>query len=154
MRSLIRSMQRLEPALAWVQSLLLLFIRLNVAKAFFASGLTKLRDWDITVAIFTDEYHVPLLSPSVAALLGTTAELALPVLLAFGIAGRFGALGLFVFNIVALIAYPALEEAQLVHHFYWGVMLATVALFGSGKLSIEALIVRRWFRPSTSAVIA
>ncbi|XLM23140.1 hypothetical protein MKD33_16725, partial [Chromobacterium piscinae] len=26
---------------------------------FFSSGLTKIADWDITLALFTDEYHVP-----------------------------------------------------------------------------------------------
>ena len=52
--------------------------RLYVAKVFFFSGLTKLRDWEITVALFTDEYQVPLLSPELAALLGTAGELVLP----------------------------------------------------------------------------
>ena len=44
-------------------------------------GSTKIEDWNLTVALFENEYHVPLLSPPVAALLGTAAELALPVLL-------------------------------------------------------------------------
>ena len=48
--------------------------RLYVAQIFFASGLTKLRDWDITLALFTDEYKVPLLSPEIAALLGRLAQ--------------------------------------------------------------------------------
>jgi hypothetical protein len=30
---------------------------------FFRSGLTKLRDWDATLALLMDEYHVPLLAP-------------------------------------------------------------------------------------------
>ena len=55
------------------------------------SGLTKIHDWSITVALFTDEYHVPLLPPGVAALMGTATELSMPVLLALGLATRFGA---------------------------------------------------------------
>ena len=29
----------------------------------FLSGLTKLRDWETTLTLFADEYHVPLLPP-------------------------------------------------------------------------------------------
>jgi putative oxidoreductase len=32
-----------------------------VAQVFFSSGQPKLRDWDITLALFADEDHVPLL---------------------------------------------------------------------------------------------
>jgi len=53
--------------------------RFYVAGVFFRSGLTKLRDWDTTLALFADEYRVPLLDPTLAAYLGTGAELALPV---------------------------------------------------------------------------
>ena len=50
-------------AIVWLealQPLALLAARLFVAQAFFASGLTKLRDWETTLALFSDEYHVPL----------------------------------------------------------------------------------------------
>ena len=48
-------------------ALLLPGFRLYVAQVFVMSGLTKTRDWSNTVALFTDEYHVPVLSPPVAA---------------------------------------------------------------------------------------
>src|SRR5437763_13134836 len=60
----------LQPAFA-------LAVRLYVARVFFLSGLTNLRDWHITVALFTNEYHVPFFMPEVAAALGTTAEVGL-----------------------------------------------------------------------------
>jgi len=50
-----------------LQPLLLLGFRLYVARVFLLSGLTKIHDWSITVALFTDEYHVPILPPAVAA---------------------------------------------------------------------------------------
>ena len=68
-------------ALESLQPLALLAARLVVAQAFFASGLTKLRDWDTTLALFEDEYRVPLLDPVIAAWAGTAGELLLPVLL-------------------------------------------------------------------------
>ena len=46
-----------------LQPLLLLGFRLYVARVFLLSGLTKIHDWSITVALFTDEYHVPILPP-------------------------------------------------------------------------------------------
>jgi len=65
-----------------LQPLLLLGFRLYVANVFWMSGLTKTRDWSITVALFTNEYHVPLLPPALAAAMGTTTELSMPLLLA------------------------------------------------------------------------
>ena len=100
-RSFVPHWQRLVAVLESLQPLALLAARLTVAQAFFLSGLTKLRDWDTTLALFTDEYHVPLLSPELAAVLGTAGELVLPALLVLGLGGRFAAAGLSVVNVVA-----------------------------------------------------
>ena len=62
--------QRLVTALEAMQPLALLAARLHVAQVFFLSGLTKLRDWDTTLALFADEYHVPLLPTALAAAMG------------------------------------------------------------------------------------
>jgi hypothetical protein len=67
----------LNAALDALQPLAALLARGYVAEAFFKSGLTKLRDWDITLALFQDEYKVPLLPPDVAAVMGTGGELGL-----------------------------------------------------------------------------
>ena len=45
-----RQIDRLQP-------LLLLAFRLYVARVFFMSGLTKIHDWSVTVALFTDSYE-------------------------------------------------------------------------------------------------
>jgi|GEM_PF-6878642 len=71
-----------------------LAIRLWVAQVFFMSGLTKIRSWSGTLALFEYEYQVPLLPPAVAALLGTAAELTLPILIAIGLATRLSSLAL------------------------------------------------------------
>jgi putative oxidoreductase len=126
-----------------VQDLLLLGARLFVAKAFFASGLTKLRDWDITLALFQDEYKVPLLPPELAAVLGTGGELVLPVLLAFGLTGRFAAAGLSVLNVVAVISLSEIAPAALYQHQLWGAMLLLVWFWGPGRLSLDRLLFNR-----------
>ncbi len=121
-----------------------LALRLWVANVFWKSGLTKIQSFETTVFLFTHEYHVPLLSPQVAATLGTFTELFFPVLLALGLAGRFSAAVLFIFNIVAVISYPDLNEFGLEQHQIWGLMLLVLVLHGPGKLSIDHWITRRW----------
>ncbi|MEY3445796.1 MAG: hypothetical protein RIR45_551 [Pseudomonadota bacterium] len=120
-----------------LQSPLSLLARLYVAQVFFASGLTKLRDWGTTVALFTDEYHVPLLSPELAALMGTCGELVLPVLLVLGLAGRFAALGLLVVNGVAVVSLSEIAPAALQQHITWGVLLLALAVFGCGRWALD-----------------
>lgn len=130
-----RGLEFLAPALD-------LGIRLWVANVFWKSGLTKIQSWDMTVALFEHEYHVPLLSPELAAVLGTATELTFPVLLALGLAGRFSAFVLFAFNIVAVISYPDLNEIGLKDHVYWGILLLVTLLHGSGKLSLDHVLRR------------
>ena len=135
----------LTRALDALQPLAALLARLYVAQVFFLSGLTKLRDWGVTVALFTDEYKVPLLSPPVAAALGTLGELALPVLLVLGLAGRFSALGLFVVNVVAVISLSEIAPAAMQQHVFWGALLAGLAIYGLGPWSLD-----RWLAPAGS----
>lgn len=127
-------------ALGTVTPLLDLALRYLVAEAFFKSGLTKIASWDTTIALFENEYAVPLLPPELAAYLGTATELALPVLLVLGLFTRPAALVLFVFNIVAVISYPDLSEGGLKDHFYWGLLLLVTLFHGPGKLSFDHLI--------------
>jgi putative oxidoreductase len=132
---LSQGLQALQPAAA-------LLARLYVAQVFFLSGLTKLRDWEITVALFTDEYQVPLLSPALAAWLGTAGELLLPLLLVLGLGARFAALGLSVVNAVAVLSLAEIAPAALQQHILWGVLLAGLAIYGPGRWTLE-----RWAWP-------
>jgi len=133
---------RFVAVLESLQPVAQLAARLYVAQAFFLSGLTKIRDWETTLALFNDEYHVPLLPPGLAAVMGTGGELVLPVLLALGLAGRFAALGLSVMNVVAAISLSEIAPAALQQHVFWGSLLAGLALWGPGALSVD-----RWLAP-------
>jgi len=124
------------------QHLALLLARCYVAWVFFASGLTKLNDWETTLFLFEYEYQVPFLSPAVAAFLGTAGEIILPVLLAFGISTRFAALGLSVVNIVAVISLEEIAPAAFAGHVIWGLLLGLNVLWGSGILAIDTLIAK------------
>lgn len=124
----------------WAAPIFDLSIRLYVAHAFFLSGLTKIRDWSVTLALFENEYAVPLLPPALAAIMGTAGELVLPVLLALGLAGRFGAAGLFVVNAVAVTSYPDISELGRQDHVLWGALLLVILCHGPGRWSLDGLI--------------
>jgi putative oxidoreductase len=121
-----------------------LLIRLWVANVFWSSGLSKIQSVETTLQLFQYEYSVPLLPPEIAAYLSMFAELTFSFLLAFGLAGRLSAAALFFVNIVAVISYPALEEAGLIQHQLWGLLLLVPLLHGPGKLSLDHLIRRRF----------
>ena len=142
-RTLVPHWQRLVAGLESLQPLALLAARLTVAQAFFLSGLTKLRDWDTTLALFADEYHVPLLPPELAAVMGTAGELVLPVLLVAGLGGRFAAAGLSVVNVVAVLSLAEIAPAALQQHVFWGCLLLAVLLWGPGRWSADAVLQRR-----------
>jgi putative oxidoreductase len=128
----------------WLTPTFDLAIRLYVANVFFKSGLTKIQDWTSTVALFQNEYQVPVLPPELAAVMGTAGELGLPVLLALGLAGRFGAAGLSVMNVVAVIAYADLSDLGRQDHLLWGVLLLVTLLHGPGRWSLDHLLKDYW----------
>lgn len=125
------------------QPLAALMARLYVAQVFFASGLTKLRDWETTVLLFTYEYHVPLLPPAVAAVVGTGGELVLPVLLVLGLGGRIAPIGLSIMNVVAVVSLSEIAPEALQLHIIWGILLAGLSVYGVGNWSAD-FWVRRW----------
>jgi putative oxidoreductase len=147
MTSLVQNLgptwRRAIGGLELLQPLAQLAARLYVAQAFFLSGLTKIRNWDTTLALFQDEYHVPLLPPELAAVMGTCGEVGLPVLLVLGLAGRFAAAGLSVVNVVAVLSLAEIAPAALQQHQFWGSLLIGLLLWGPGKLSLDAVIARR-----------
>lgn len=127
----------------WLQPLLLLVIRLHVSWIFFKAGLNKIQNWETTLYLFEEEYKVPLLTPHLAAYLGTGGELVLPVVLTLGLLGRLSALKLFALNAMAVISYPAIWEGGFYDHKLWGLGLLIVVLWGPGKISLDYLLCKQ-----------
>jgi len=127
-----------------VQSLFAFALRLYVGRVFFASGLIKLSNWDATLALFTNEYHVPVLSPHLAAVLGTAAEVGLPVFLVLGLGTRVAAVALFIFNLVAATSYPDLSPAGLKDHILWGALIMVIFVYGPGRIALDAWLAKRF----------
>ena len=139
---------RLARGLDRLQSLLLLVTRCYVGWQFTKSGWLKFTSWETTLSLFRDEYHVPLLPPHLAAVLGTCGELGFPILLYLGLFTRLGALGTLFVNVMAVISYRQVLlsegfEAALGQHVLWGFMLLVLTIFGPGKISLDALLERR-----------
>lgn len=135
-------------ALAMLESYLTplfdLAVRGYLSWVFFRSGLTKIQSWDSTLWLFENEYSVPYLSPDIAAWLATATELSLPVFILLGLGSRGAAAVLFVFNAIAVLSYPDLDIGAVRQHYLWGALMLVLLFHGAGKLSLDALIKRRF----------
>ncbi|WLH80653.1 MULTISPECIES: DoxX family protein [unclassified Pseudomonas] len=139
-------------------SLIAFIARFSIAAVFWKSGQTKVEGFAVdliggtfelgeprlaasTLPLFRSEYHVPLLSPEVAAHMAAFAEHFFPVLILVGFATRFSALALIGMTLVIqLFVYP---DAYPTHGTWIAVLLLLVAK-GPGRLSIDQLIARRY----------
>jgi putative oxidoreductase len=131
---------RLIGSAGWFQAAALLVIRLWIAEIFFTSGLTKIKSWTTTIALFEDEYKVPLLSPETAAYIATFAELVLPVLLIFGLMTPLSALSLIGMTLVIeVFVYPDTTE-----HYYWLLLLGVLLTHGGGKFGLDYWLLKRF----------
>lgn len=116
-------------------------LRLAVATVFWNSAMTKLSNWDTAIALFADEYKVPLLPPELAAYLAASIELIAPVLLVLGLMTRPAAailLGMAAF--IEVFVYPLAWPT----HLQWAAMLLVLLCRGPGALSLDHLLQRRF----------
>ncbi len=121
-------------------TLLAIPLRFAVATVFWNSAMTKLPSWDTTIALFADEYKVPLLPPELAAYVATSIELSMSVLLVLGFLTRPAAAVLLGMTIVIeVFVYPQAWPT----HIQWAAMLLVLLARGPGKFSIDWLIRRR-----------
>ncbi|UQS15485.1 DoxX family protein [Pseudomonas sp. HS6] len=139
-------------------SLIAFIARFSIAAVFWKSGQTKVEGlaidlidgtfqigWphlaDSTIPLFQSEYHVPLVSPEIAAHMAAFAEHFFPILILMGFATRFSALALLGMTLVIeLFVYPDAYPT----HGTWAAVLLYLMSTGPGKLSIDHLIARRY----------
>lgn len=129
------------------EAVLLLAMRLYVSWQFLISGWLKLQDWESTLFLFREEYHVPVLPPATAAVFGTAVELLFPLLLIVGLLTRYAALGLALVNVMAVVSYAhvllaAGFEAAIGQHCLWGTLLLVILVFGPGRFAVDSLVER------------
>jgi len=115
-------------------ALLALPLRFAVATVFWNSGMTKLANWDTALALFADEYRVPLLSPELAAYMAASIELSTPVLLVLGLLARPAAAVLLGMTaVIEIFVYPQAWPT----HIQWVAMLLILLCRGPGALSLD-----------------
>ncbi|AZE59801.1 MULTISPECIES: DoxX family protein [Pseudomonas fluorescens group] len=138
-------------------SLIAFIARFSIAAVFWKSGQTKVEGFAIDLVsgtfqwgepklaasalwLFRSEYHVPLVSPEVAAHLAAFAEHFFPVLILLGLATRFSALALIGMTLtIQLFVYPDAYPT----HGTWIALLLLLLAKGPGSLSIDHWIARR-----------
>ena len=129
-------------------SLALLLLRLTLAMPFYKSGLTRWDGWFNlsfgTKALFSDEYRlhvfgqeIPFPQPELVATMASTAEIVLPILLAFGFLTRYAALGLLCMTAVIELTYP---DGWQNFHLPWATMALAIMAFGPGAISLDRLL--------------
>jgi putative oxidoreductase len=121
--------------------LLALAARMAIAAIFFQSGRTKVDGWftvtDSAIALFREEYRLPLIAPEIAAPLAATAEHLFPLLLVLGLATRLSALALLGMTLVIQVfVYPDAWPT----HLSWAALLAYLAGRGAGPLSLDRVL--------------
>lgn len=134
-------------------SVISLLARLGIGATFLRSGLIKVEGitfdnafmylMDVnkwangnTIALFRDEYKLPLLSPELAAYSGTMMELSMPILLFMGLFTRFAALALLGMTItIQIFVYPNAFDT----HATWAVCCLFLMKYGAGLFSVDAL---------------
>src|SRR5262245_7190110 len=114
-----------------------LLFRFAIAGVFLKAGLTKVASWDTTVALFRDEYKVPVLSPEFAAAMASSVEIGCSVLLVVGLASRLATLPMLgMLLTIQLFVYPSAWPEHLV----WGSILLFLLTRGAGAVSVDRLI--------------
>ena len=128
-------------------SLTQLVLRFALALPFWRSGVLKwdgfLQLKDTAIFLFSSEFKLYLPggpygfpAPELVAFLAGSAEVALPILLVFGLASRVAALGLLVMTLVVQLTVP--DGWPL--HITWAAMALGVMAWGPGRLSLDHLI--------------
>lgn len=137
--------------------LIALIGRFSIAAVFWSSGQTKIQwlalnfvsgefqlGWphlsDSAIALFRDEYKLPLISPEIAAPLAATAEHLFPFLILIGLGTRFSAFALLVMTLVIQVfVYPGAYPT----HGTWAAVLLYLMAKGPGRLSVDHWLASR-----------
>jgi putative oxidoreductase len=132
--------------------------RFSIAAVFWKSGQTKVEGlaidfingefqfgWphlsDSALALFKEEYRLPLLPPELSAYMAATSEHVFSVLILLGIATRFSAAALLGMTLVIeIFVYPDAYPT----HGVWAAVLLYLMAKGPGKISLDHWIARRY----------
>jgi putative oxidoreductase len=131
--------------------LIALSARIFPAAVFWQSGQTKVAGWHLkpsAIALFQNEYQLPLIDPTVAAYLSAFSEHLFPILLVIGLATRFAAFALlFMTAVIEIFVYPDAWPT----HGVWATCFLLLIARGAGVCSLDHLIARRYRTSATAS---
>jgi len=118
--------------------------RIFPAAVFWQSGETKVAGWHLkpsAIALFQNEYQLPLIDPTIAAYASAFSERFFPILLVIGLATRFSALALlFMTVVIEIFVYPGAWPT----HGVWATCFLVVIARGPGSISLDHLVARKY----------
>ena len=138
-------------------TLIAIVARFSIAAVFWKSGQTKIDGLAIDIvegtftwgwprlsesalALFQDEYKLPVLPPDLTALAAAGAEHLFPLLILFGLATRLSAMALLVMTLtIQIFVYPSAYPV----HGVWAAVLLFLMARGPGWLSLDHWIAQR-----------
>ena len=124
--------------------LIALAARVFPAAVFWQSGQTKVAGFHLkpsAIALFQNEYQLPLIDPVIAAHISAFSEHFFPILLVIGLATRFSALALlFMTAVIEIFVYPGAWPT----HGVWATCFLVVISRGPGWLSLDHLIGQKY----------
>lgn len=140
MRPILATRARLERV---PLSLVQLVGRLAIAGVFLRAGMQKLAGWETTLALFREEYRVPVLPPELAAIIATATEVGGSILILLGLATRAATLPFFgMILTIQLFVFPQAWP----EHLTWTAVLLVLLTRGAGAVSVDHLLAR-WLDP-------
>jgi putative oxidoreductase len=140
-----RIIQRAIAAMGCIPDwLIALAARVFPAAVFWQSGQTKVAGFHLkpsAIALFQNEYQLPLIDPVIAAHISAFSEHFFPILLVIGLATRFSALALlFMTAVIEIFVYPGAWPT----HGVWATCFLVVISRGPGWLSLDHLIGQKY----------
>ena len=125
-------------------SLPALLARAAIADIFWRAASTKLANFDLTIALFQDEYlrNLPFLPAAPMAYLATSLEIAMPALIVAGLLTRLATLPLIGMTLfIQIFVYPT----SWPDHLVWIALLVFLLSRGPGVVSLDALVARMFW---------
>jgi putative oxidoreductase len=122
-----------------------LLARAAIATIFWRAANSKIGNFDLTIALFQDEYlkNLPFLPAAPMAYLATAIEFSMPALILVGLATRLATLPLIGMALfIQLFVYPT----SWPDHLIWVTLLVLLLARGPGAISLDALLARQFDR--------
>jgi len=119
---------------------------------FFRSGMLRVESWSSQEFLFGNIHPVPGLPPALAAVITTTGELVLPILLWLGLTQRLAALGLFAMTAVIQFVVAQTPEGienkiGNLEHYAWMIGFLLLACRAPSVLTLDHWLWRGRLNP-------